>query len=930
MKYYKKIDKIIKELYFDIICLRKSTEFSEGGFLYIMIWHSEKKETVAMELQSPPKKGLTEMIVGLRLEEYGKNTITERKKKSNFRVFMSKLFAPVSLILILFSVVSTAMALTYEKIEVYNLIYSAVILLAVILWASVSAKRERTADTTIVKMKKITSASARVRRNKIIKEIPAASLVPGDIVQLEAGDIIPADGRLLITTSFICDESAITGDDTPVIKDSDVVLYEDTPLEKRVNMVYSGTIAIAGRALMMVTETGADTQIGLKYGSNVRKVNNRTQIVKNAHKISSSVSWFVLFVCLAIFAVVIFNMNIESLPQNLNEVKNILMRREIYNYALFAITLAVCATPFGLPQSVLYSLTEGVKHLSGSGAMLRKFKKTEIIGCTSIICTDKTGTLTLNKMSVAKAWPIGDIPSSVDEGFWSDEMKYLMQCSALCCDCKVTSDENGEEKITGDPTEVAIISAYLRDGNDIDKVMRDYPRVAEIPFDSNRKLMSVIHDVNGVYMVITKGAPDVLMSKCIGMDAAEINRRNSEFCGEGLRVIAVAVNMLNQLPDKIMPETVENELTFIGLIGMLDPHREDVEEAVNACSTAGIRTVMITGDHPETASAIACKLGIMREGEKAITGEELEKMSDEKLASSIEKYSVFARITSDDKVRLIKMWQSKGNCVLMTAGGLGDAPALHSSDISCSVEATATDVAAEAADISLSENNFVNISSLIKQGRLIRKNITKLTEYCATCSVAEVVLLVLGKFILGTSILNLLPIMILNLLVFQFIQPAFANEPAEKDIMDVTPELNNGKLWSFFEKLRSVISGLYIGLTSLLAYAVGAGIFNINPTFGEEQGVTMAFAAVSGGIIMHSICMHSGKPMVISGVFRNGKLIRNAIIVLIIAVIMITVPYVNTLFGLVSLSSRQWCEIGILLVIQFVAWEYSKLNAYVR
>lgn len=895
-----------------------------------MIWHSEKKETVAMELQSPPKKGLTEMIVGLRLEEYGKNTVTERKKKSNFGVFMGKLFAPVSFILIVFSVISAVFVFTNEKIVLPDLIYSGFMLLAVILWAAVSAKRELAADETIVRLKKLTSGSARVRRNKIIKEIPAESLVPGDIVQLEAGDIIPADGRLLITTSFMCDESVITGDETPVIKDSDALLDKATPVEKRVNMAYSGTVAITGRALMLVTETGANTQIGLKYGSKTRKVNSRTQIVKNACKIRSAVSWLILCVLLVGFIIVVFNMNIKSLPRSLDDVKSILLRGEMYSYVLFAITLAVCAIPFGLPQSVLYSLTEGVKKLSGSGAMLRKFKKAEIIGCTSVICTDKTGTLTLNQMSVAKAWPLGDIPSAVDEGFWSDEMKYLMQCSVLCCNSKVTFDENGNEKITGDRTDAAIISAYLRDGNDVDKLMEDYPRVAEIPFDSTRKLMTVIHDVNGLYMVITKGAPDVLLAKCVDADVHEINRWNSDFCGEGLRVIAVAVHALNQLPEKITPEAVENNLTFIGLIGMLDPHREDVAATVRACSEAGIRTVMITGDHPGTASAIARKLGIMRENEMAITGKELARMSDKKLSASIEKYSVFARITPDDKIRLVKMWQSKGNCVLMTAGGLGDAPALHSSDISCSVESTATDVAVDAADIALAENNFVNIFSVVRHGRMIRKNLTKLTEYCLTCSVAETALFLFGRLIFNTAIIDLLPVLLLNLLVFWLIHPAFANEPAEKDIMNKTPELNNGKLLSFFEKARSFFGGLYIGLTALIAYAVGVGEFGVNPTSSHVEGITMAFAAMAGGVIMQSVCMHSNKPLLSSGIFRNGKLICSAIIVLAIVVNMITIPYVNDVLGLVRLSTRQWSELGILMVIQFIAWEYSKISSYFR
>lgn len=903
-----------------------------------MIWHSEKKEIVAKELNSQPRRGLSDIKAGVRLEDYGENTVTERKKKSKLRLFIGNLTAPVSLILIIISVGLFAAAVSDASIVnaadktplISGLIYSGTMFISAVVWAAISTHRERLADTTIVNLQKLSSASVRVLRNQENRVIDAEKLVPGDIVKLEAGDIIPADGRLLITTSFTCDESLITGDATPVMKDCDALLPENTPLEERVNMVYSGTIALSGRALMMVTETGGNTQMALKYGSNVNKITSRTRLVANAKRLRSYIAMTILAVCIGALATAFIKMGLPDMPHSIDELRVLLTDSRLYNYIVFALTLIVCTIPFGLPQSTIYSLARGAKNLEVNGVTLRSFKKAEIIGCTSIICTDKTGTLTMNQMSVAKVWPLGDTPSAVDEGFWSDEMKYLMQCSALCCDSFITCDEDGNEKIVGDQTEAAIISAYLRNGNDMNKLLEDFPRVAEIPFDSSRKLMTVIHDVNGLYLVVTKGAPDVLVEKCTNADVDEINRRNAELCSEGLRVIAVAVHALSQLPEKITSEAVENELTFIGLIGMLDPYREDVEEAVKECSAAGIRTVMITGDHPATACSIARSLGIMHKNDLAVTGEELAKMSDKKLAKSIEKYSVFARITPEDKIRLIKAWQSKGNCVLMTAGGLGDAPALHCADISCTVTSTATDVAVDAADVTLPDNNFVNIFSLIKQGRLIKRNISKLTEYCMSTAVAEAVTIIAGQIIFGTAVLKLLPVMILNLLVFWLIQPAFAREPAESDIMLRMPDLNDGNPIGMFDGIRAALDGIATAMAALIAYAAGVGLVHINPTHSQSEGLTMAFITLTFGVLLQAICARSEKPLICSGILKNLKIILAISVVAAISAAFACIPYLNSILGFVLLNQRQWCEIGILSAVLFIIHEYPKLYTYMK
>ena len=428
-------------------------------------------------------------------------------------------------------------------------------------------------------------------------------------------------------------------------------------------------------------------------------------------------------------------------------------------------------------------------------------------------------------------------------------------CGILASLCLPEIREAAQKIAAGDRTETAIIRAYVGNGGNIHELFDRYPRCAEIPFDASRRLMTVIYEVDGIYMTVTKGAPDVLISRCVELDTDEIDRQAKAMFDDGLKVIAVAVQSLDQLPEKITPETVEHNLTFIGLLGLDDPCREDVGEAIDICTEAGIRTVMITGDHPETAASLARRLHILRDGEGVMTGEELAAIPDDRLCKCIGRYSVFARITPEDKVRIIKCWQSKGACVLMTAGGMTDAPALHKADISCSVEATATDVAVDAADITLSDSSFVNFSSMIKQGRRIRKN------------------------------------------------------------------LRNLRIW---------IAGLYIVFNSITAYLIGCGYFRVIAGSGGRTADTMAFAAMGLGLALHAFCSRSEKPLASAGIFRNYKMLLSVLFIAAVIVLMITLPWVSGLMGFVALSVREWCAVGILLLIQLAVWEYPKIYVSVK
>jgi Cation transport ATPase len=921
-----------------------------------MIWHSADRETVAKELDSQPKRGLTDLNAGVRRSGYGTNVMITARRRSGFTIFLGKLLSPLSVAMIIVSALSAAANIgnfragSIDRASlIFHLVYAGILLLSALILDIVRAARELSANSTIVDIKRNALTFVRVRRNSIIKNILAEELVPGDIIQIDVGDILPADGRLLITRSFMCDERVLTGDDTPVLKDSTAVLPEETPLAERINMAYAGTVAVTGRAIMMITETGVHTQLALKHGKRPRLISNRTPLVRNAFSVRSFGSWLVLCTMVSLLAIYTLGIDFKTLSVGLSETGRFIRSyfadlsvhfsslrpgkgdSALFTGILFFLTLVLCTVPIGLPQNVMLSIAKGIASLKKDGVMLHRFKKTEIIGCTSVICTDKSGTLTHNRLNLCRAWPAGDSAVNVNEGFWSEDLRYLMRCCTLCCDRRLMYNSDGDvESVMADRTEAAIVKAYKSNGGNIDELLEQYPRCGEIPFDSTRRLMTVIYDVSGVYMTVTKGAPDVLVTRCVDVDIDEVRNRAKEMFDSGLKVIAVAVQTLNQLPDKLTPESIEHDLTFVGLLGLNDPCREDVAEDVNVCTNAGIRTVMITGDHPETAASLARRLRILEDGESVMTGEQLAGISDEELNATISRYSVFARITSEDKVRIIKSWQANGACVLMTAGGMNDAPALHRADISCSAEATATDVAADAADITLSDSSFANIRSMICQGRRIRANLRHLTEFSMTCCIAQTLLAIVGGLVFRVNLLELLPLTVFNLLLFLFVQPCFAYEPPAKDAMNKMPDHNDGALTGLFDKYRACMAGLYILFNSMVSFMIGNGSFRLHASGGDRTGITMAFAAMGLGLALHAFCTRSDKPLASAGLFRNYRMLLSVLFTSAVVILMISVPYAAAMMGFSPLSLWEWGAISVLLLIQLVVWEFPKIYCLVR
>ena len=916
-----------------------------------MMWHTAEKQEASEELEVQPKSGLTVMTARRRFEEYGENIRVSRRQPSGLWVLLVKLLAPVNLLLMLAAGLSV-----WTNIEVLlytgpfdwpwlrRMLFSVTALAATLTLTFVRTRREIAADRTIVAIKHTSSPNARVLRGGRGQEVPAESLVPGDIVLLEVGDIIPADGRLLRTQSFMCDESALTGDDTPALKDADVTLRADTPLEQRVNMAYSGTVAVTGRATLLVTETGARTEMARRRAKLTRKVTSRTPLVRDAFRTRAFFAWMLL--CMLLTAAAWSAMHWQGILPLSDICRNVLYnavypadyltggasvpQRKAFDAFVFLLTLLVCLLPLGLPQNVMHALSKSIRTLRREGAMPHRFRKAELIGCTSVICADKTGTLTTGEMSVAKAWPVGDRVACVDEGFWSAELRYLMDSTVMCCDSKPVYDPSGQESVTGDKTDAAIVRAYIRNGCDYDGLTEAYRKIGMLPFDSARKRMSMVYDADGMPLVLTKGAPDTVLACCADADADEISRRTEELCAEGLRVIAVAVRVPEQLPEELSPEVLETDMTFIGLIGLADPLREGVLEAADTCAAAGIRPIMMTGDQPGTAAALARRLHILHGSDGVLTGEALAALSDRELRDRIDRYAVFARISSEDKVRIIRTWRERGECVLVSAGGMNDGPALHAADISCSVEATATDVAVDAADMTLSGDHFSNILSVVRTGRRIRRNLTAMTEYTAACAAAQTLTLLVGAALFRANPLHLLPLLLLNVLLFVAVQPAFADEPCDGDEMKSMPDRATDRLLGRFEKCRALLAGIQIAFQTLLAYAVGGGWRGLHPAGNPAHAATMAFGALGFGLVLHALCTRSEKPPLLSVFWRNRLMLLAAALTCGLAACLMTVPYVREIMGFVPLSGREWAELGILLAVQLAVWQFPKLYARVK
>ncbi len=840
--------------------------------------HSLKIEDVYKE-HSTGTHGLDSEGVIKAREKWGSNALDEGRKKTFFGILLDQL--KNLMLIVLFG--AALVSLILEGFNADFIIIIAVILLNALMGAVQESKAMNALDA----LKKMSAPFANVIRDGKPLSVKASELVPGDIVLLAAGDSVPADIRLTTSALLKVDEAMLTGESLPVEKDASAVLPEDTPLAERVNMVYSGTNVTYGRGQGIVCYTGMRTEIGKIAGALKEAKEGDTPLQKRMDSLSKLLSIAVLVIAAVIFAV------------------GVLTGRSAVDMFLVAVSLAVAAIPEGLATVVTLQLTMGVQKMSRRGAIVRKLPAVETLGCTNVICSDKTGTLTQNSMSVLKAYYNGReyAADAVEE---SAELTLIDRVFLLCNDTQVAAEE-GRRRLIGDPTETALY-AFAAARLEPDAALKEFERVLEIPFDSERKLMSTVNG-SDKYNLYVKGAPDALIERCTGISIdgkvsalddntkAQLQAANEKMAGEALRVIAAAYKPFDKKPEYI--DGLEENLIFVGLAGMMDPPRPEAKDAVATCRKAGITPVMITGDHKTTATAIARELGILTEGAKAITGRELDGMDDGQLAENIDSIKVYARVAPEHKVRIVKAFRSRGSVVSMTGDGVNDAPALKEADIGVGMGITGTEVSKNASDMVLTDDNFATIVKAVEEGRRIYRNIKKAVQFLLSTNLSEVLTLFVGTM-LGYTVLHPVQILWINLVTDTFPALALGMEPAPADIMNRQPRDSKQ---SFLKGMTAnlVTFGTVMTIETLLIFFLSLQRYG-NP----EVSTTMAFLTLGLTQLFHAFNVRSTTRPVLSDIGRNKWMFGAILVSALLQVIVVAVVPLEAFFSVAQLNSEQW------------------------
>ena len=886
-------------------------------------WFNKTVDETISTLKTDVERGLSTEEIKKRQEEHGLNELKAKKKKSLLVKFLEQFKDFMIIILIISAIISGVVGIA----EGEGITDTIIILVVVVVNAIIGVAQENKAEKSLEALQKLSSHVAKVMRNGKLEVIPSRELVPGDIVILDTGDYVPADLRIIEAVNLKSQEAALTGESVPVEKMVAKIEEEKIGIGDRINMLFSSSLITYGRGKAVVVGTGMNTEVG-KIADIINTAEEQgTPLQQKLNKLGKTLGIVALVICAVIFGV------------------GLLYGKEPIHMFMTAVSLAVAAIPEGLPAVFTIVLAIGVQRMVKKNAIVKKLPAVETLGSASVICSDKTGTLTQNKMTVEKVFCDGNLVN-LDDAKEMIDIKKLVYASMLCNDTKISEDK----KLTGDPTETALVDMAFK--LDFDpSVYGMFPRIEEIPFDSDRKLMTTVHEENDKYVVYTKGGVDELLSICnsyllkgdIKQDLNEykevIRKYNMEMAKDALRVLAMGYKVLDHKPTAEDKANLESGLTYIGMIGMIDPPRLEAKDAVAKCKSAGIKTVMITGDHKITATAIAKTLGILENEDEAITGTELEEMSDEDLIKNVRKYSVYARVSPEHKVRIVKAWQANGEIVAMTGDGVNDAPSLKIADIGCAMGVVGTDVAKEAADVILTDDNFATVVSAVEEGRRIYDNILKAIQFLLSSNIGEIVLLFVAILItplLGktfnidiTLIETLLPIHILwiNLVTDSLPALALAVDPAAKDVMQRKP-LKNTKKGIFTKGMtwRVIYQGIMIGLITLTAFIIGLSTPNETPEMKVKIGQTMAFYVLALSELVHVYNVRDNKKSIFkTGIFNNSKLILATIVSAGLMFIILASQGLREIFSLVMLPTMHVVEIVLLVLAPVAIVELLKL-----
>ena len=847
-------------------------------------WHDKSLGETLSQLQTHRHRGLSDGEAKTRLDRYGPNELKGKPPRSLALRLLDQLKDPMILVLL------AAAGLSFLSSGGADWLDGAIILLIVVVNAAISISQENSAQEALEALQRMSAPKARVIRGGTESSLPASHLVPGDLIRLEAGDLVPADARLLESAGLKADEAAMTGESLPVEKQAGEALPSDTPLADRRNMVIGSTVITAGRATAVVTATGMDSEVGRVAGLLLEQEDSDTPLQRRMGEISKTLSFLCLCVCAVMFGV------------------GLLQRRAMLDMFMTAVSLAVAAIPEGLPAIVTIVLALGVQRMAARGAIVKKLPAVETLGCAGVICSDKTGTLTQNKMTVRRLWTL---PGGKEDP--------LLTAAVLCCDATLSA---------GDPTEIALVEAAARAGLDKAGLDHAFPRRGEVPFDSDRKLMSTVQPLpGGGFQVCVKGAPDVLLSRCDLSPAQKqaVLAANDAMAGQALRVLAVARRELSALPSSLSSDTLEHHLTFLGLLGMMDPPREEVKAAVAQCRSAGIKPVMITGDHKLTAVAIAKELGICGPRDLAITGADLDFMPQELLERDVDQFAVYARVSPEHKTRIVNAWRKKGQVVAMTGDGVNDAPALKAAHIGCAMGITGTDVAKEAADMILTDDNFATIVSAVAEGRGIYANIKKAIHYLLSCNIGEILTIFLAT-LFNFHQMPLMPVQLLwlNLVTDSLPALALGVEPVEEGVMDQKPRPAEENLFSPAFSLRLTLQGAMVGLLTLGAYFLGEYVLS-DPREAYQAANTMAFATLTLCQLFHAFDVRSESQSLFHiGVFSNPAMNKAFLVGLGLQLSVLCFPPFQAVFQTVPLNPLEWAVVLTLSVTPVVVCELAK------